>query len=153
MASGDLYNQLAGELRAEMRSLLPVVGAFVEDRVVRRAPHVSGQLQRAISVSPFQERFDSYHAKLAVDDQAAPHGKWTNEGTGVYVGRGRIYGQPAPPPPGRTRPLAFFWLKLGRDVVFVSVAGQPGQHWFEGPDGTALETDLSDACAAAFGVS
>jgi hypothetical protein len=89
---------------------------------------------------------DTLRATISVDDQAAPQGVWTNEGTGEYAGTGRI---PHNPSDG---PLSFFWLKVGRHVVFASVAGQPGQHWWDGPSGGREDERFDEAIRVAFGV-
>jgi hypothetical protein len=145
VASGDLYNGFAGDLRTSMRGIAAIVRADLEHRTRQDAPHVSGRLRQAITMDPFREEFDRFVSTIRADTNAAPWAWYTNEGTGIYVGNDRI--RPRPP----ARALAFFWLKIGQDVVFASVAGQPGQHWWEGPDGTAFDTRLDAACEAAWG--
>lgn len=143
MAS-DIEAQLIEDFRADMRDRCQIIRSQIEFLTQQDAPHVSGDLRRAIRMEPFQENGGIFSATIAVDPQEAPQGVWTNEGTGEYIGAGRIY-------PQRARALVFFWLKVGRVVAFASVAGQPGQHWWDGPSGGAEDARLDDALRAAFG--
>lgn len=52
-----------------------------------------------------------------------PYDKAQEEGTGVYIGRGRIY-------PKRAKFLVFYWRKVGRVVAFRSVKGTPPTRFF-----------------------
>lgn len=143
MASG-IEQQLIGDFLADMRDRCQIIRTQMEFLTQQDAPHVSGDLRRAIRMEPFQESGGIFSATIAVDPQEAPQGVWTNEGTGEYIGAGRIY-------PTRARALSFFWLKIGKHVVLASVAGQPGQHWWDGPSGGAEDARLDDALRVAFG--
>ena len=138
---GQVYNSLASQLRTEMREQLRIVRAAMEDTTRRDAPFVSGDLRASITMEDFHESFSSFNATISA---TAPQAVYTNEGTGEYIGAGRIEARPG-------SALAFYWAKIGKFMVVQSVAGQPGQHWWEGMDGNAMETRLDDACAAAFG--
>jgi hypothetical protein len=138
---GVVYNELASQLRTEMREQLRIVRTFMEYATQQDAPIISGDLRRSIVMDDFNEAFDSFSATIRA---TAPQAQYTNEGTGEYIGAGRIY-------PTHAQALAFYWFKIGKFVVVASVAGQPGQHWWDGPDGTREEQRLTDACAAAFG--
>jgi hypothetical protein len=65
--------------------------------------------------------------KVAVDvtggGQGYPYDVAQEEGTGVYIGKGRIY-------PRRAPMLVFFWKKVGRKVAFRSVKGTPPTRYF-----------------------
>lgn len=52
-----------------------------------------------------------------------PYDVAQEEGTGVYIGKGRIY-------PRRAPMLVFFWKKVGRRVAFRSVKGTPPTRYF-----------------------
>jgi hypothetical protein len=136
---GQLFNELASQLRTETREQLAIVRTFMEDATRRDAPIISGDLRDSIVMEDFHEFFSSFSATIqATADQAT----YTEYGTGEYVGNGRIEGNPY---------LAFYWFKVGKFMVLRSVRGQPGQHWFEGVDGQAMEQRLDDAIDAAFG--
>lgn len=138
---GDLYNELASQLRTEMREQCRIIRADMEDSTRRDAPFVSGVLRESIVMTDFIESFAGFKATISA---TAPQAIYTNEGTGEYVGAGRIY-------PTHARALAFYWMKIGKFMVVASVAGQPGQHWWEGMDGNAMEARFDAACDAAFG--
>jgi hypothetical protein len=55
--------------------------------------------------------------------QGYPYDVAQEEGTGVYIGKGRIY-------PRRAPMLVFFWKKVGRKVAFRSVKGTPPTRYF-----------------------
>jgi hypothetical protein len=64
--------------------------------------------------------------KVSVDvksPEGYPYDVAQEEGTGVYVGKGRIY-------PRRARRLVFYWRKVGRVVAFRSVKGTPPTRFF-----------------------
>lgn len=138
---GIVYDSLASQLRTEIREQLQIVRASMEEDTRRDAPVISGDLRASIIMADFSESFDSFRSTIVA---TAPQAQYTNEGTGEYIGAGRIY-------PTRARALAFYWFKVGEYMVVASVRGQPGQHWWDGPDGTAMEQRLTDACDAAFG--
>lgn len=52
-----------------------------------------------------------------------PYDVAQEEGTGVYIGKGRIY-------PRRAKMLRFYWRKVGRFVAFRSVKGTPPTRFF-----------------------
>jgi hypothetical protein len=86
----------------------------------------TGTLNRSIVATPAENHGATFTARIVA---SAPYASYTDEGTGVYVGRGRIY-------PRQARALVFFWIAgpNGAGVyAFRSVAGQPGQHWFAQP--------------------
>lgn len=138
---GQVYNELAAQLRTETREQLRVVRDELEAAVKRDAPVQSGALRDSIYVEDFHERQSSYISRVVAP---LPQATYTEVGTGEYIGAGRIY-------PRHARALAFYWHKIGEYMVLASVAGQPGQHWFEGQDGTAMERRLDDAIDTAFG--
>lgn len=138
---GEVYDQLASQLRTETREQLRIVRAFMEEATRRDAPVISGDLRASIQMEDFHEFFDSFSATI---EATAPQATYTNEGTGEYIGAGRIY-------PTHSRALAFYWFRVGKFMVLASVAGQPGQHWWDGPNGQRMEERLDDACDAAFG--
>lgn len=137
---GVVYNSLASQLRTDMREQMRIVRSHLEDTTRNDAPFISGDLRASIVMDDFIEFFDQFRSTIrATADQAT----YTNEGTGEYAGRGRIYGNPY---------LAFFWLKVGKFMVVRSIRGQPGQHWWEGPSDTRWEERMTDAVDAAFGI-
>lgn len=52
-----------------------------------------------------------------------PYDVAQEEGTGVYIGKGRIY-------PRHAKYLRFYWRKVGRFVAFRSVKGTPPTRFF-----------------------
>lgn len=52
-----------------------------------------------------------------------PYDVAQEEGTGVYIGKGRIY-------PVRAKRLRFYWRKVGHVVSFASVKGTPPTRFF-----------------------
>lgn len=98
----------------------------MEWRTQQDAPHMTGDLRRSIVCEPFRREGTRYRAKIMA---TAPHAHLVEFGTGIYIGRGRIY-------PRRARALVFFWLRgpSGPQVyAYASVAGIRGQHYFHGP--------------------
>jgi hypothetical protein len=86
----------------------------------------TGELNRSIVTD--EPTFDGSTFTGAIR-ATAQHASYTDEGTGIYVGRGRIY-------PRTARVLRFYWFGGPRGPAmyyFPSVAGQPGQHWFARP--------------------
>lgn len=137
-----LAEQIEREVRADTDLRLEVVRRHVEYLTQTDAPHVSGDLRRSITVEPFRASGTRYTTTVRA---TAPQAAWTNEGTGEYVGNGRIY-------PTRAPALVFYWRKVGHVVAFRSVAGQPGQHWWDGPSGGAEDRRYDEGLAAAFGL-
>jgi Bacteriophage HK97-gp10, putative tail-component len=79
----------------------------------------------------------------------AEHAPYVEYGTGVYVGRGRIY-------PLHAKALTFFWNRGPngpRIYSYNSIAGQPGQHYFFGGEAgvESLERRWHDALERASG--
>lgn len=138
---GVVYDTLASQLRTEMREQLRIVRASMEEDTRRDAPVISGDLRASITMEDFNEGFDWFTATISA---TAPQATYTEIGTGEFIGAGRIY-------PTHAKALSFYWFKIGKHMVLTSVRGQPGQHWFEGMDGSAMERRLTDACDAAFG--
>lgn len=137
---GVLYDTLASNLRTNMRERMRIVRASMEGSARDDAPVLSGDLRNSITMDDFREGFDSFTGTLRA---TAPQARYTNDGTGIYAGGGRIYGRPVLGP--------FYWFKIGKVVAFTSIAGQPGQHWWDGPSGDRMLERLRDATDAAFG--
>lgn len=104
--STDLARRLGDEFVNEARINAPRETGFLEQSVRADAPRQSG---------------DSVTVTVTC---TAPYGRWQDEGTGVYIGQGRIY-------PTHAKALSFYWKKAGGFVTFASVAGTPPTHWWE----------------------
>lgn len=88
----------------------------LQSRVGRR----TGTLHDSIEAGEPRDEGDSVTVEITV---GAEHGKFRNEGTGVYGPTGRrIQGSPL---------LAFDWPAAGGLVIVHSVAGAPGDHWWD----------------------
>lgn len=94
-------------------------GARIEVELRDRAPVRTGELRRSIRVDRQAQGF-LWRFVITV---AAPQGKYTDEGTGVFGPHG------TPITPVAAKVLAW----LGPDNVWIrakQVAGQPGTQWF-----------------------
>jgi len=102
----------------------------------------TGDLARSIVTDPANVSGETLTSTIRA---TAQHASYTDEGTGIYVGRGRITARR----PGGV--LRFYWI-TGPDgpgeYFFRSVAGQPGQHWFAQPMGDRWEASLDWASRA-----
>lgn len=118
--------ELERNLRERARTRQIIAGDEVRRMAEHDAPRDTGQLSGDMRTE-ISEDDSSITVKL-ITNRLTPDGrdiaKWQDEGTGVYIGRGRIY----PRTPGGR--LTFFWPKIGRVVSFKSVAGTPPTHFF-----------------------
>lgn len=116
------------ELKVHQRAR--VAGDAAAQAVARQisanAPRDSGALAAGVKVhretGPTEERWT-----ISTDARSAdgfPYDVAQEEGTGVYIGRGRIY-------PVRAKALTFYWKKAGRVVSFKSVKGTPPTRFFQ----------------------
>jgi hypothetical protein len=118
-------DSFADELRAsvleEVGEDLDAVARRLEEQIIAGEPHASGDMNAATHVDTWQLEGDSTFVTTAHID--VPYAQFVDEGTGVYGPTGsRIY-------PTSANALVFEWN--GVTVAFASVAGQPGQHFFD----------------------
>jgi len=126
-AAENLVNAAAQECRRQTAEAAPTP--------------MTGDLNKSIQVDVAQTDGTTIGTTIYA---TAEHASYTDEGTGVYVGRGRIY-------PRTARALVFYWITgpQGSGVyAFKSVAGQPGQHWFKLPMPTRWTASLQWAIDA-----
>lgn len=121
--------------RIRERGLLAagLAGLLFVERLQAAAPVDTGELRDSITL----RAEPSYTGDVAtVDvDVGAPHGRYQNDGTGIYGPKGsRIEGNPL---------LAFEWK--GVKVIVHSVAGSPATHWW---DNTATAETWRECVAA-----
>lgn len=96
------------------------LGAATVTALQSRVGRKTGELHDSIEASEPVEEGDTVVVEITV---GAAHGKWRNEGTGIYGPTGqRIRGNPL---------LAFDWPAAGGLVIVHSVAGAPGDHWWD----------------------
>lgn len=118
--------EIEEHLKARARDRMVVASDEVRREIEHDAPRDTGRLSTLIR-STTEEDATSITTKITTEALTADgrdYAKWQDEGTGVYIGRGRIY-----PKPPNTR-LTFFWPKIGRVVSFRSVAGTPPTRFF-----------------------
>ena len=87
-----------------------------EDQIRVRAP---GRIKAAVRGTRIWTR--GYHCGTTVESLTG-FSLYPEEGTGVFVGRGRIY-------PKRAKALRFISRRSGGVVFAKSIKGQPGQHF------------------------
>lgn len=113
-------------LRELARDRMEVASDEVRRQIEHDAPRDTGKLATLIATRT-EEDSDSITTKVTTEartEDGRDYGVWQDEGTGVYVGKGRIY----PRRPGGM--LTFFWPKVGRVVSFRSVKGTPPTRFF-----------------------
>lgn len=123
--------------RRHLVSAINVVGQTVAGETARDAPFgQTGQLKRSVQASrPRASGRDGYVVTVTAGEglRDGPGDRnradYTEHGTGVYAGRGRIR-------PRRASALRFYWLRGPRGpgvYAYRSVRGQPPQEWFAKP--------------------
>jgi hypothetical protein len=116
---------LEQHLRERARDRMEVASDEVRRQIEHDAPRDTGRLATLIATRTVEDS-TSITTKVTTEartEDGRDYGKWQDEGTGVYIGRGRIYPKHGPV-------LKFFWPKIGKFMVVRSVKGTPPTHFF-----------------------
>ena len=139
MASAE---RLRDALRQRAYAVFTDAAEALRLRVEDAAPVDTGNLRTGITIGPLSEDHHTLSATIsavAYSAEGYDYAKGQNEGTGIYGPRGqRIV-------PVQAKALVFYWKKVGKVVVFPSVAGSPATHFW---DYSVTEEAWSDALAS-----